>query len=200
PTQYLSIEFVPPDRGSDIGTGELLFVSDTITAPAGQRDVDLVRNVLAQQDIAKVPDTGGQIMVLATDGAIDILPKRTRGLRLESGQSAGFHAEEIEMRPSETSAYGIPTNQLGALTNMLQTDNPVAGYVVVVIGPEVPKTGEPTPRPTIPAATATSNTPAVPPGPAQQSTGSIGVSGRLCNPGVTIESISDVNCPVVPNG
>lgn len=200
PTQYLSIEFVPPDRGSDIGTGELLFVSDPITAPPGQRDVDLVRNVLAQQDIAKVPDTGGQIMVLATDGAIDILPKRTRGLRLESGQSAVFNAEEIEIRPSEASAYGVPTNQLGALTNMLQTDNPVAGYVVVVIGPEVPKTGEPTPTPTPPAAIATSESPSVTPSPSKQATGSIGVTGRLCNPGVTVESISDVNCPVIPSG
>jgi len=199
PTQYLSIEFVPPDRGSDIGTGELLFVSDPITAQPGQRDVDLVRNVLAQQDIAKVPDTGGQIMVLATDGAIDILPKRTRGLRLESGQSAVFNAEEIEIRPSQTSAYGVPTNQLGALTNMLQTDNPVAGYVVVVIGPEVPKTGEPTPTPTPPAAIATSESPSVTPSPSKQATGSIGVTGRLCNPGVTVESISDVNCPVIPS-
>jgi hypothetical protein len=197
PTQYLSVEFVPPDRGSDIGTGELLFVSDTITTPPGQRDVDLVRNVLAQQDIAKVPDTGGQIMVLATDGAIDILPTRTRMRRLESGQSAVFNAEEIEIRPSETSAYGVPTNQLGALTDMLQTDNPVAGYVVVVIGPEVPKTGEPTPSPTQPAASATIAAPTIT---AVAERGSIGVTGRLCNPGVTVETISDESCPVIPSG
>jgi hypothetical protein len=200
PTQYLSIEFVPPDRGSDIGTGELLFVSDPIIAPPGQRDVDLVRNVLAQQDIAKVPDTGGQIMVLATDGAIDILPTRTRMRRLESGQSAVFSAEEIEIRPSETSAYGVPANQLGALTSMLQTDNPVAGYVVVVIGPEVPKTGEPTPTPTQPATTATVEAPSVTPSPGQVTLGSIGVTGRLCNTGVTIETISDESCPVIPSG
>jgi hypothetical protein len=194
PAQYLSIEFVPPDQAQNIGTGKLLFVSDPITAPPGQRDVDLVRNVLAQQDIAKVPNTGGQIMLLATDGAIDILPKRSRGFRLQSGESAVLNAEEIEIRPSKTTAYGVPSTELAGLTSMLQTDNPVAGYVVVVIGPEVPKTGEPTPTATAAAIATTAPAPTA----AQQTLGSIGVTGRLCNPGVTLESISDANCPVLP--
>jgi hypothetical protein len=199
PTQYLSIEFVPPDQARNIGTGELLFVSDPITAPPGQRDVDLVRNVLAQQDIAKVPNTGGQVMLLATDGAIDILPKRGRGFRLQSGESAVVNADELEIRPSKTTAYGVPSNDLAGLTNMLQTDNPVAGYVVVVIGPEVPKPGEPTPTSTG-APISTAPTPTADATTAPQTLGSIGVTGRLCNPGVTLESISDANCPVLPEG
>lgn len=205
-SSYTGIEFVPPDQANNVGTGELLYVSEALESPSGQHDLDLVRNVLAQQDIANVPDTGGQILVLATDGAIDILPGRTRGMRLEAGESAIFNAEELEIRASEESAYGIPTNQLGSLTNMLQTDSPVAGYVVVVIGPEVPKTGEPTPTATATTAPIEPSATAVPteviPEPTSEPEvlGSVGVIGRLCQPGVSIEEISDAACPVIPEG
>jgi hypothetical protein len=200
-TEYTSIEFVSPDRASDIGTGKLIYVSDVISTPSGQHDVDLVRNVLAQTDIANVPDTGGQILVLATDGAIDILSQQSGDKRLAAGESALFNAEALEIRPSENSAYGVPTNQLGSLTNMLQTDSPTAGYVVVVIGPEVPKTGEPTPTATLSATFPTQT-----PGPSTQPTtesepsGAIAITGHLCQPGVTIETISDRSCPVLGDG
>ncbi len=206
PTIYTGIEFVPPDQANDVGTGELIYVSEAIKTPAGQRDLDLVRNVLAQQDIANVPDTGGQILVLATDGAIDILPGRSRSKRLEAGESAIFNAEDLEIRASEDSAYGVPTNQLGSLTNMLQTDDPIAGYLVVVIGPEVPKTGEPTAtatftaEPVLPSVTAVPTEAPVEPTAIPQELGSIGVTGRLCEPGVTTAKITDAQCPVIPDG
>lgn len=202
PTEYTGIEFVVPDQAQNVGTGTLLYVSDPLSTPSGQHDLDLVRNVLAQQDVASVPDTGGQILVLATDGAIDIVSKRTPGLHLDAGESAIFNAEELEIRPSETSAYGVPANQLASLTNFLQSDNAAAGYVVVVIGPEVPKTGEPTSTapttpttPAIPAATVSPEA-TVP----TEQFGRIGVTGRLCNPGVTVETINDENCPVLGSG
>jgi hypothetical protein len=191
---YIGIEFVPPDQANDVGTGELLFVSDVLTSPAGQHDIDLVRNVLAQTDLASVPNTDGQILVLATDGAIDILAERSGERRLAAGESAIYDAEELEISASENSVYGVPSNQLGSLTSMLQTDDPVAGYVVIVIGPEVPRTGEPTPT-AIPQATATLAPSAEP-----VIFGSIGVSPRLCNPGVTIETISAEECPPVMDG
>jgi hypothetical protein len=161
---------------------------------AGQHDIDLVRNVLAQRDIASLPNTDGQILILATDGAIDILAERSGERRLAAGESAIFDAEELQISASENSVYGVPANQLGSLTNMLQTDSPVAGYVVIVIGPEVPKTGEPTPT-AIPQATAT-----LAPTATAAPLGSIGVSARLCDPGVTIETISPESCPPVTEG
>jgi hypothetical protein len=200
-TQYLAIELVPAERATQIGNGDLLFVSDPFVSPPGQHDLDLIRNVLGQGDVAQVPDTGGQIMVLATDGAIDILPGRSRGRAIQAGESAVFNAEELEIRPAET-AYGVPTGQLASLTSMLQTDAPTAAYVVAVIGPEVPRTGEtPSPTATIEATATPESTSTVPPPTSTPETlGSIGVAGRLCLPGVTVESISDRACPAIGDG
>ena len=198
-TQYLAIELVPAERATQIGNGDLLFVSDPFVPPTGQHDLDLIRNVLGQGDIAQVPDTGGQIMVLATDGAIDILPGRSRGRAIQAGESAVFNAEELEIRPAET-VYGVPTDQLASLTSMLQTDEPTAAYVVAVIGPEVPKTGE-TPSPTTTAEPVSSATASAPePTNTPETLGSVGVAGRLCMPGVTVESISDRACPPIGEG
>jgi hypothetical protein len=169
----------------------------------------MIRNVLALNDVAQVPETGGQVLVLATDGAIDILPTRGRSKRLQSGESAIFNAEGLEIKVSEESAYGVPTNQLGSLTNMLQTDDPMAGYVVVVIGPEVPKTGEPTATSTattvpptstlIPTSAPPTEAP-VEPTNTPDVLGSVGVTGRLCRAGITAANASDTACPILPDG
>lgn len=203
-TQYLAIELVPAERGTQIGNGELLFVSDPFVTPAGQRDLDLIRNVLVAGDIAQVPNTDGQIMVLATDGAIDILADRSGDQVIQAGESAVFNAEEIEIRPAE-SVHGEPRDELVALTSALQAETPAAAYVIAVIGAEVPKTGE-TPSPSaesgtifFPTETPVGSTPGEPTSIAT-ATGSIGVRGRLCGPGVTIETISDAACPVIGDG
>ena len=108
PTQYLSIEFVSPDQAQNIGTGKLLFVSDAITAPPGQRDVDLVRNVLAQQDVARVPDTGGQVMLLG-DRRRDRHPAQAFArLPAPVRRERGRRSRRVEIRPSKTAA-GVPT-------------------------------------------------------------------------------------------
>jgi hypothetical protein len=211
PATYIGIEFVTPDETENVGTGKLLYRSDVLASPQGQHDLDLVRNVLNQQDIGTVPDTGGQVLVLATDGAIDILPGKSRRIRLAAGEGAIFDAEDLTIQPSEESAYGVPVNQLGSLTNRLQVDNAVAGYVVVVIGPEVPRTGEtPTETPTADTTGTETATPATsvsetssPSGPTATevtANGSIGVIGHLCNEGVPASDISDQNCPPIPEG
>jgi len=209
PANYISIEFVSPDQASNVGTGKLLYASDVLSTPQGQHDLDFVRNLLAQSDFGEVPDTGGSVLILATDGAIDILPGRSRRIRLSAGQSAVFDSEDLRITASDDSAYGVPSNQLASLTNMLQTDNPIAGYVVVVIGPEVPKTGETptvTSSPTVVSALPTTapvngSTQAPPIATATQVTsGSIGVTGRLCNPGVPAGKVNDTDCPVYPDG
>jgi hypothetical protein len=208
PAKYIGIEFVTPDQATDVGTGTLLYASDVLSTPTGQRDLDLVRNVLNQQDTGTVPDTGGSVLVLATDGAIDILPGRSRRVRLSAGQSAVFAAEDLTIQPSEESAYGVPANQLASMTDMLQVDNAVAGYVVVVIGPEVPKTGE---TPTATPITSVSETTTALPSETTSAepnatttdvpaTGSIGVIGRLCNEGVPASDVNDRDCPQIPGG
>ena len=199
-TQYLAIELVPAERAEQIGNGDLLFVSDPFTSPTGQHDLDLIRNVLTSGDVARVPDTGGEIMILATDGAIDILSGGSRRLAITVGESAVFSAEELEIRPAE-SLTGAPTDQLASLTSMLQADQPTAAYVVAVIGPEVPKTGEtPSPIETSDATDTPASTIPNTPTNTVETPGSIGALGRLCSPGVTIETVSDRACPAVGDG
>jgi hypothetical protein len=69
--------------------------------------------------------------------------------------------------------------------------------VVVVIGPEVPKTGEPTATATLPVPTQSA---VIAPTTPAETLGAIGVTSRLCEPGVTVEKISERTCPVVGQG
>ena len=96
PTNYIGIEFVPIDQVNDVGTGTLLFASDPLSTPSGQRDVDMVRNVLANDEQASLADSDGDVLLLATDGAIDILPGRSRRTHLDAGQAAIFSAEDLD--------------------------------------------------------------------------------------------------------
>ncbi|HQY29933.1 MAG TPA: hypothetical protein PK691_01530 [Thermomicrobiales bacterium] len=209
PVTYIGIEFVRPDQGNEVGTGTLLYASDVLSTPNGQRDLDLVRNVLAQSDTGEVPDTGGSVLVLATDGAIDIIAGTAPSVHLNAGESAVFSSADLQIKPADGSAYGLPDNQLASLTNTLnlQTDDPTAGYVVVVIGPEVPKTGETPTATEAPSATAeatleasATTVDAVPTDTAAPATGSIGVQAYLCPSGVTETDATSGNCTILPDG
>src|SRR5215216_4390351 len=87
-TKYFALELVPADEADDVGSGDLLFRSSAFTSPSGKRDVDLVRDVLALGESTTIPDSGQQNVVLATEGAIDVIPGNGRATRLEAGASA----------------------------------------------------------------------------------------------------------------
>ena len=67
----------PAGPASDIGTGELLFVSDPLRAAGSARSSTSCATSSPRATSAKFRIPAAQIMVLATDGAIDILPRRT---------------------------------------------------------------------------------------------------------------------------
>ena len=91
---------------------------------------------------------------------------------------------------------------------MIQTDNPAAGYIAIVIGPDVPKTGE-TPSP-VPSASAGSQTqatvdtsnpePTATSSTTSQATGTISIDGFICAPGVTAEQASIETCSLLQSG
>ena len=190
PVDYLAVEIVQEDSGDDIGNGELLFLSDPFLAPDGPRDIDFVRNVLEGNDTGLVPDSGNTVAILATDGAIDILPANGRTTTLQAGESAIFPAGDLEIEAATPTVNGVPTNQLAGLTSSLQTGASDAAYVVTVIGDEVPATdsfptatslpdtGDPNPNPNPPVDPQPRTDPTPPATPAPD--GEIDVAALLC--------------------
>jgi hypothetical protein len=157
PVDYLSLEIVPAGDSDKIGNGTLLYTSPPFTPPPGSRDIDLVRNVLQVRETATLPDSGDSVYILATDGAIDILPasggpKTT----LQPGES-GIFTGALEITAVLRSTGGA--NQIAAAdltASLLQEADTSAGYVVAVIGEEIPPVQTPTPEPTVtPFPTAT---------------------------------------------
>jgi hypothetical protein len=226
--KYLALELVPADEVDEIGSGTLLYKSDPFAPPAGDRDFDLVRNVLELGETATVPDTGGSTVILATDGAIDILPDGGRTRTLQAGESAMFDAGELEIEAIEPELDGAKSVPAAAMTNRLAQQTPGgAAYVVAVIGEEVPPPPTPTPTPTAtaepteepePTETAESPTetaPATDEGTEEpttratatatatdvpEATGSIGVAVYNCPPGMTVESLVGDACRGAPGG
>ncbi len=150
PVDYLTLELVPASSGDNAGNGEVLYVSEPFTVPEGQRDIDLVRNVLKLDEVATIPDTGDSVYILATDGAIDVLPATGEIQTLEAGES-GIFTGPLEVSAVQSSAEGA--GQIASLSlnaSLLQDADESAGYVVAVIGAEIPPVQTPTPIPPTP--------------------------------------------------
>jgi hypothetical protein len=151
-TKYFALELVPAAEADDIGSGDLLFKSAAFTAPSGKRDVDLVRDVLAAGESATIPDSGQENVVLATEGAIDVIPGDGRTTRLEAGESATFIGE-FKVQAAQAGGSGVLP--VAAMTAYLAQDQPSrSSFVIAVIGEEIPPPATPTPTNT-PTATAT---------------------------------------------
>jgi hypothetical protein len=189
---YLAIELVAADDADNAGDGEILFTSDPFTAPVGSRDIDLVRNVLEVGEQASLPDTGESVAILATEGAIDILPSGGRGRTLEAGESAIFEPGELEIvavGPSASTAAGVR-----ALTASLQDGGAdSAAYVIAVIGPEIPPAPEPETPTQAPQPTAQ-------PTVAPEETGSITATVYNCPEGMTLENLVGEACELATSG
>jgi hypothetical protein len=145
-TKYLSLELVPAEDADSVGSGKLLFKSRSFSSPSGERDIDLVRNVLAIGESATVPDSGQNNVVLATEGAIDVLPHNGRATRLEAGESGTFRGDLQIKAVQPTSANAVPVSALTAY--MAQVQSARASYVVAVIGAEIPPPITPSPTTT----------------------------------------------------
>lgn len=202
PVKYLALELVAATEVDEIGSGKLLYQSDPFTAPTGERDIDLVRNVLELGEQAFVPNTGESTVILATDGAIDILPEGGRARTLQAGESEQFEAGDLQIEAVANAAMVARRVPAAAMTDMLaQTATQVAAYVVAVIGEEIPPPPTPTPTETpTPLPTATSTPlPTETPVPVI-SHGSIAVIVYDCPPGMTLENVVGDTCPLSDGG
>lgn len=113
---YYELDLVPTQDAGDVGDGEVLFASMAFPAPDGDRDVDLVRDVLAAGEEGELASAASPLLILATAGEIEVLiGESTQGITLAAGEATSF-AGDLTLRA---------------------TGAKPAAYVAAVIGPDV---------------------------------------------------------------
>jgi len=190
PVSYFALELVAADQATNVGAGTLLFVTAPFAAPPGERDLDLVRNVLQLGDEATLPDTGAPVVVLATDGAIEIVPGGGRARTLQAGEGARFDPGELTLKAVEPGAGAERSAKRLPLAQGVSG----ASYVVTVIGPEIPPPPTPTPAPTsTPAPTET-------PQPSPTAGGQLAITVWNCPEGMTVATLVGDFCDLAQGG
>jgi hypothetical protein len=111
---YYGIALVPAENASQPSDADLVLGGDGFAAPTGGHDIDLVRDMLANDEQTSIVDSGFPVLVLATAGAISI-------------QSGG---EPTTLQAGEAAQLS------GDLQITGQGDE--SAFVAAVIGPEVP--------------------------------------------------------------
>ena len=129
---YYRIKLVPSTEVDDPVGGELVFAGEAFEALGGNRDLDLVRDVLEEDEEVEL-ELGSEdapAALLVTSGAIEIV--------LE---------DDADADPVELSA-GEAVDVTGEVT-IQATDQEGASFVAAVVGPEVPPipVAETTPEP-----------------------------------------------------
>jgi hypothetical protein len=112
---YLRVGLVGADDANDPGNDTLVFGGKAFDAPSGQRDIDLVRDVLGDGEQSEIPGSDFPILVIATSGSISVDDGSGNPVTLGAGEA---------------------TELSGDLTITGAGDS--SSYVAGVIGPEVP--------------------------------------------------------------
>jgi hypothetical protein len=132
----------------------VIFASDPIALLAGLRDMDCVNAVLRPGETTTIPDVGQSVMILATDGAIDVIPSGGRRRTLAPGEGDVFTGQ-LEIRPAADVA-SVPGLTNAKRLPMGQAPSEGAVFFASVLGPEIPPadaTAEPTEVPIQPIPT-----------------------------------------------
>ncbi|MFN8593369.1 MAG: hypothetical protein U0031_18080 [Thermomicrobiales bacterium] len=181
---YLSIELVPADAPAPPDDAIVLQPGQPFAAPAGLRDLDLVSDTVRGDDVYAVPDSGAKNVVLITDGAANVGRPGGNPVVLLAGEAASFTGElAVGAAPGD--------------------GEPVATFVVAMIGPEVPAPPGLEAAPTAAAVTATEATPSTIGEPTTQQSagqGEVTVQVFTCPPGMTAESLAAAVCEPVADG
>ncbi|MCC6790784.1 MAG: hypothetical protein IT336_03815, partial [Thermomicrobiales bacterium] len=113
-TNYLRIALVAEEDAGDPGNDQMIFAGSGFAAPEGRRDIDLLRDVLAEGEESSIAGGDYPVLIVATGGAIEIAVDG-QTTELQSGEAVEFTGQ-ITVRG-------------------LQAD---ASFIAGVIGPEVP--------------------------------------------------------------
>ncbi len=112
---YYRLALVAADAAKDAGGDDLVFAGDRFAAPDGNRDLDLVRDVLQRDETTGLDDSGYPVLILVTAGELSV-STGTQPQTLSAGEAAEFSGD-LE------------------LTGAAQEDT---AFVAAVIGPRVP--------------------------------------------------------------
>jgi hypothetical protein len=134
PLAYDRIDLVPVSAVNDPGSDAMVFVGQPFVSPGGNRDLDLVRDVLAADETVTLPlaTNAAPVLFLVTAGEVELAP-----------------AEDATAAPVPLAAGQAAA--LGGAVTVRASDPGGASYVTAVVGPEVPailaQAASPTPTP-----------------------------------------------------
>lgn len=139
PVTYTVLEIVQASRVDEVGDGELLITTGPIGTPSGFRDLDLVQDVLAFNERSQVTDAGAGMVILATDGAVEVIPRGGRARTLQEGE-IGVFPTGVDVTAVAAPGGNAKSSGMSALSSALghQTTQGGASFVACVVGPEVP--------------------------------------------------------------
>ncbi len=133
PVSFFRIDLVDASEVAVAGNGELLFVGEPFASPGGNRDVDLVRDVLDAGEVVtlEVLSEAAPVLFFVTSGTVQLVPAGNDAatpVPLSAGQGAALNGDVV-----------ITATEAGAT------------FVNAVVGPDVPLTlaqvAEPTATP-----------------------------------------------------
>lgn len=170
---FLSIELAPEDAAPP-ANATVLQPGAPFTAPGGAHDLNLLADLLGSGESLTIPDSGGKNVLLVTEGAATVGKPDGGSATLLAGEAASFSGELL-VAPAPSG--GVAADR--------------AGFVVAIIGPEIPP-------PALPGATTeTPPTPAsgeTPEAAATAEPGSIAISVYDCPPGMTTTTFNAAAC------
>jgi hypothetical protein len=170
---FLSIELVPEDAAPP-ANATVLQPGAPFAAPSGAHDLDLVADLLGSGESLTVPDSGGKNVILVTDGAATVGKPDGGSAVLLAGEAASFSGELLI----------APAPSGGAAADR-------AGFVVAIIGPEIPPPALPGSGTQVPPTPASSDTPEAS---EAAETGSIAISVYDCPPGMNTTTFNAAAC------
>jgi hypothetical protein len=98
PADYFNIEIV---KANDDSNSKSAFQSESFKSLKGARDIDLVRDVLSDDDETTIPNSDGPVLILVTDGQVQINENgQPEAVELTKGQAATFD-DEITLKASD---------------------------------------------------------------------------------------------------
>lgn len=171
---YLSIELTPDGAPPPADNALVLQTGSPFVSPGDAHDLDLIADVLGAGESFTVPDSGGESVILVTDGAATVGKPDGGSAVLLAGEAASFSGELLV----------APAPSGGAAADR-------ASFVVAIIGPAIPP-------PTLPEAFTPPEAPATPAISEDANTaetpGSITISVFDCPPGMTTTTFNAAAC------
>ena len=110
---YYVLDLVPTRNAGEVGEGEVLFASMAFPAPDGNRDLNLVRDVLTADEEGALASAEAPLLILVTAGEIEVLiGESSQGITLAVGDASSF-AGNLTLRVNGDEKFFRPHKAFG---------------------------------------------------------------------------------------